>query len=148
MEIQQKPNAPKRANAKERQRKALDYRIGGLTFQAIGEKLGVSKQAAIKLVEKALAELSAEVEKSADKLREIETARLDTVQAAIWGDVLKGDVQAVDRYIKISARRAALWGMDSPTKINLNELSDDEIKRALAIAETAKAPADDDSPTP
>lgn len=114
------PTAPKRTTAKDRQRKALDYRIGGRTFAQIGELLGVSKQAASKLVEKALAELSAEVEKSAEKLREIETARLDTVQAAIWGDVLKGDVQAVDRYIKISARRAALWGMDSPIKTEIS----------------------------
>lgn len=110
------PTAPRKVTAAARRAQALALRIGGLSFQAIGDKLGVTKQAAHALVVNALRDTNAQTAEAADELRRLELERLDTAQAAIWEAVLKGDVQAVDRFVRISKRRGELTGIDAPTK--------------------------------
>lgn len=110
------PTAPRRATTAERKKSALALRIGGLSFSAIGDKLGISKQAAHTLVVNALRDTNAQTAEVADELRRLELERLDTAQAAIWEAVLKGDVQAVDRFVRISKRRGELTGIDAPSK--------------------------------
>ena len=118
------PNAPRRATTAERKKSALALRIGGLSFSAIGDKLGISKQAAHTLVVNALRDTNAQTAEVADELRRLELERLDTAQAAIWEAVLKGDVQAVDRFVRISKRRGELTGIDAPAQSKL-ELAGD-----------------------
>jgi hypothetical protein len=38
---------------------------------------------------------------------------------AIWGAVIKGDVMAIDRALRISKRMAELLGLDAPTKTDV-----------------------------
>lgn len=116
MENTNSPTAPRRVTTAERKKSALALRIGGLSFQAIGDKLGVTRQAAHSLVVNALRDTNAQTAEAADELRRLELERLDTAQAAIWEAVLKGDVQAVDRFVRISKRRGELTGIDAPAK--------------------------------
>jgi DNA-binding CsgD family transcriptional regulator len=111
------PTAPRKVKAAERKKQALARRIGGWTFAQIGEELGISAQAAYNLVKSALAETNAKTAEEAEILRRLELERLDTMRSAIWGLVLKGDVQAIDRALRISKRMSELTGIDAPTKI-------------------------------
>jgi len=108
--------SPRKATATERKAQALSRRIGGFTFQQIADEMHVTRQAAYALVKSALAELNEKIAEDAAELRRLELERLDTMRSAVWGGVLKGDLQSIDRALKISARLSALAGLDAPTK--------------------------------
>ena len=105
--------------AAERRDRAVELRIGGKSFQYIGDELGITRQGAWKTVVEALKELNTKTMESASELQRLELERLDTMNNAIWGAVLKGDVGAIDRAIRIQARRAALLGLDAPKKTDI-----------------------------
>lgn len=107
---------------------ALSLRLAGLTYEQIGERLGISKEGARNLINRTLQQAE---NLAAAELRELETARLDRAQAAIWTRVLEGDLRAVDTFLRISRRRSDLLGLDAPTEINLKVGIKDEMTRAL-----------------
>lgn len=51
---------------------------------------------------------------------QLEVASLNAAQAAIWPKVLRGDTIAVERYVKLSERRAKLLGLDAPTQTEVS----------------------------
>ena len=108
------PTTNRRTAAAERAKQAVSLRIAGATFAQIGERLGVSTQAAHKMVVKHLEETRRLTAESAEQLRDMELKRLDAMQAALWPDAMRGDEQKVDRVIRIMGRRAALLGLDAP----------------------------------
>lgn len=110
------PTRPHRVLAAERREKAVAMRIGGATYEQIGKHLGVTKATVYRTILEALKQNAAQVAESAAELREIEAQRLDALQAALWSDAMKGDEQKVDRILRVMARRAALFGLDAPTK--------------------------------
>lgn len=99
--------------AREREVLALAARARGATFAQIGLELGCTPQAAHKAVDRALAATEKAVLGAAGRLRALEIVRLDAVLAAIWPAAMGGDLGAVDRVVKISARRARLLGLDA-----------------------------------
>jgi len=128
----------------EKEKKVLEYRRGGLTFDLIAERLGYASasgahKAYISACNRIVYEDVVEVRKS-------EMDRLDIAQAAIWGDLT--DTQNIDAntrarlvlaLIKIMERRARLLGLDMPTKAQVEvsiydrDTIDDEVKRLVAI---------------
>lgn len=112
------PTGARRVKAAERTRQAIALKKAGLSLEAIGQRLGISKAAAGKALHRGLAELRAETLVDAEELRTIESARLDQAQAAIWPEVVKGKLAAIDRFVRIAQRRAALLGLDAPTKVD------------------------------
>jgi hypothetical protein len=73
--------------------------------------------------------------RAVDEMRELENARLDRAQTAIWTKVLNGDLKALDAFLKISQRRARLNGLDAPTKIDLKIGIRAEMEAALSELE-------------
>src|SRR5215208_1667353 len=69
---------------------------------------------------------------AAEEMRELENARLDRAQAAIWTQVLAGDYRAVMVFLQISQRRAKLNGLDSPAPVAISPNVRGEMERALA----------------
>ena len=75
----------------------------------------------------------------------LELARLDVAQRAIWKKVVKGDLAAIDRLLKIMQRRAKLIGLDAPVKLDVRQmvretaaelgLSQDEAKETFEAIE-------------
>ena len=101
---------------REREVAAIDLRREGLTYGEIAERLGYSdgtgaRNAVVRGLDRALRE-------PADELRELEAARLDRAQVAIWPGVLSGDVKNVLALIKIMERRARLLGLDAPLRVS------------------------------
>lgn len=128
----------------EKERKVLEYRRGGLTFDLIAERLGyASASGAHKAY---LSACNRIVYEDVVQVRKSEMDRLDIAQAAIWGDLTDTvNVDAGTRarlvlaLIKIMERRARLLGLDMPTKAQVEvsiydrDTIDDEVKRLVAI---------------
>ena len=128
----------------EKERKVLEYRRGGLTFDLIAERLGyASASGAHKAY---LSACNRIVYEDVVEVRKSEMDRLDIAQAAIWGDLTETvNVDANTRarlvlaLIKIMERRARLLGLDMPTKAQVEvsiydrDTIDDEVKRLVAI---------------
>lgn len=123
----------------DRIKRAIDGRLAGKTYDEIGASLGVTKQAAWSTVQKALAETLRE---PADRLREVEVARLDRLTVALWPMALGepateggaapsplDQARAVLRLVQISDRRAKLLGLDAPVEIKVTEPIEDRAAR-------------------
>ena len=104
----------KRIAAAERQARALELRKAGLGYAAIARQLNYAgPSGAYKAITTALGALTRE---PARELLNLELARLDDLLLGLWADARKGNVAKVDRVLKIMARRAALLGLDAPTR--------------------------------
>lgn len=106
-----------RANTAERRKKAITLRLAGMDWQSIADQLGYSTRgAAWTDVTRALEANLAEQTQAADTLREVESLRLDRLQAAAWPSAVKGDLKAIETVLKVIDRRAKLHGLDHPVR--------------------------------
>ena len=96
----------------ERQRQAIELRKSGLTYEAIGEHLGISKQSAHELVGRALERFDSTTTEAVEHLRREEAAKLAAVHEVLWPGVMAGDLAVTDRWLKLSARASQLLGLD------------------------------------
>jgi hypothetical protein len=119
-------NLDRRLAARERQLRALELRLAGVTYQQIADELGYAgRQGAFKAVEAAL---KLTLREPADNLRRISAERLDRATLAIWRAVNAGDLQAIDRLLRIEARRAKLLGLDAPQRQEVAGVDDGPLK--------------------
>ena len=125
-------NEQARVRARARRVEALSLRLAGLSYETIGDRLGISEEGARDLVNRTLERAESKV---VDQERALENARLDRAQAAIWTKVIEGDLKAVDTYLRISQRRAKMNGLDAPTKIDLSLNVRQEMEQALVQLE-------------
>ena len=95
-----------------KQGKALTLRLQGLNYTEIAGALGyANRSGAWKAVRAVLKRNEAD---DSAMLRQIEGERLDAMLVGLWTAATTGDVPAVSAVLKISARRAALFGLDLP----------------------------------
>lgn len=85
----------------------------GYTVAEIAQELGETVTNVQRHKVKALRDI---VYDSVEEARLIEDARLDAALRAIWDSVLEGNLQAIDRFLRISERRAKLLGLETPPK--------------------------------
>lgn len=126
-----------RIAATARQAEALQLRARGLPYEQVGEALGITKQAAFKLVTRAL---RATLREAGEQVRQLELCRLDDllVEATAvlgrphfhvqGGEVVMHDgvplpddgptLAAIATVLRVQQRRAALLGLDAPTKVD------------------------------
>jgi len=112
----------------ERQIQCLRLRQSGKSYRQIGEIVGVSYVTAYNDVHKALEVVKEKCFEEAKKVKAIEIARLDRALAAIWDEVEAGNLQAIDRLIKIQERRARFEGLDAPTKQEIDVATPEPIR--------------------
>lgn len=102
--------SPARLADRERQTRAVAMRAAGRSYADIADALDYSSADTAR---KSVAALLDRVESdAADELRVLEGRRLDMLQAAVWPSALEGHLPAVDRVVRISERRARLFGLD------------------------------------
>jgi len=99
----------------EKERRVLSYRKGGLTFDAIAEKLGYANESSARAAFKRAIERTRD-ESLAAEGRELHRARLETALSAIWDRVIQGDLKAIDMMLKILDQDAKLFGLNMPVK--------------------------------
>lgn len=110
-------NSSRRAQGAKAREQALDLRCAGLSYQRIGEKMGISTARAHQLVSNAMDQTRQAITAGADELRAAEVARLDGMLEKLWIKAKRGEVAAVDRVLKIGERRAKLLGIEAPVRI-------------------------------
>lgn len=124
----------------DRQKEVVELRTQGLSFEQIGQHLGISKPAAWQTYQAALDNILAE---SVHQLRDLENQRLNTAQAAIWPKVLEGDIPALAGLLRIMERRAKLNGLDMPVKTQVEvthydgDTIDAEVARLAALLDSS-----------
>lgn len=124
----------------EKEKRVLELRRGGLTFDLIAERVGYANaSSAQKAYQRACSRV---VYEDVVALRNTEMDRLDIAQAAIWNEVLQGRIQAVIALMKIMERRARLLGLDMPVKTQLEvthydrDTIDAEVQRLVALLDS------------
>lgn len=95
--------------------RAIALREGGMSYRAIGEALGVSKQMAHRHVRRALEDVTAKTRDSAERVRQLELLRLDALVRSHWAK--RGEVDHARLLLSVSARRARLEGLDAPDRV-------------------------------
>lgn len=128
----------------DKEKKVLELRRGGLTFDLIAQRLGyASASGAHKAYMSACKRI---VYEDVVEVRNAEMDRLDIAQAAIWGDLTdtvntdaNTRAKLVMALMKIMERRARLLGLDMPTKAQVEVTTydrntiDAEVERLVAI---------------
>lgn len=126
--------------ARQHEEQALELRLGGASYAMIGEALDMTAGGAFKAVDRALTRQAAEAGEKAEKLREIEVARLDRLLMGQWPKAKKGDEKAARVALQISKRRSELLGLDRKPRPEPQE--DGEVvvgRRNLGATEIAAA---------
>ena len=138
--------------------RAVELKVGGLTYRQIGVRLEVTHTRAIQLVNEALASQRTESEKTLQRLRDLEDERLDLALQNIAplltapelmlirtlndGSEVREDaaelrLKAVDRLLKVSQRRSELHGLDAPKRTELTGADGQPLVPALSPEVTA-----------
>ncbi|MFK0045525.1 hypothetical protein ACIQU4_15630 [Streptomyces sp. NPDC090741] len=119
----------------ERRAKAIRMKINGHSYTEIAEQLGYSSRgSASSDVRRALEKHVIEEGLAVEAWRELELARLDILQKAIWNKAMDGDPRAIETALKILDRRAKLLGLDSAIKLEVLTIDalDQQIQRLEA----------------
>ena len=118
--------------------KALEaYRMHceGFTFEEIASKIGYAgpqgAQAAYRKGVRLTIGDTVEVEKSLD------LSRIEIMMKALMRSAKHGQAEAVDRMVKLQARKAALLGLDSPVKLAPTNPDGTEPYQSLTDSERA-----------
>lgn len=107
------PRGARRLRTLQRQARALELRIAGHTYSQIGADLGISPQAAYKLIDRALTRLHTRIDGRAETERELELLRLDRWLQIADSAVQAGNIDAINQCLRIQERRAKLLGLDA-----------------------------------
>jgi hypothetical protein len=90
--------------------RAVQLLASGCTYQQVADELGyTSRGTAYAVVAKALREQTAE---AVADLRDLENARLDALQHALWDAAMIGDVRSATVIVKIVQARVHLNGLE------------------------------------
>jgi hypothetical protein len=120
----------------------FEYRMGGATFRAIAEKMKLSVSYVFELYRSELDARKAQVAELADEERTRQDARLESIILAHWGSL--DDPRSAELVLKALDRKARLWGLDAPVKVEHGgtiEHEDAAERRRRILAETADAVA-------
>ena len=107
--------SPRRISAVEKQRRAVELRLAGHTWQTIADTLGYRNHSgAICAVEAALKRT---LEPAADSFRALTLERLTKVIQVFWPMMIQGDYSAARTVMQASSDIRKLMGLDSPVQI-------------------------------
>ncbi len=125
----------------QRHLKAIELRVAGLTLEQIAVELEYrSRQGAQKAIELGMKKAYQE---PADKLRHIEKKRLDAMWQKAWKKFDRERIpldtmgQLVRLLLKISSRRAALLGLDSPVRHHVSAELDADLSAKVQMTEVS-----------
>jgi len=103
----------------ERRQKALALRLACQSYHDIADALGTSAPTAFRDVRQAMRET---LQEPADRLRKLESLRLDRIQAKNEMAYARGEItleQYTDRCLKIIKARRELLGLDKPANVKV-----------------------------
>jgi len=94
--------------------RAVELATQGDTYEQIANEVGYANRGtAYKIVRKALDKHEAQ---AVAEYRDVEVARLNALQAALWDRAVAGDVEAVEAVLKIVVARVKLLGLSGASE--------------------------------
>ena len=123
--------------ATEKRELVISLRRRGLSYPQIEKETGIPKSTAYDCVKKYLDEINKECRDSVQQQREIDLERLERMLDALEGKILDGNERAMETYIKIMKRKAAMLGMDEPQKSSV-DVSGDGLKAVFEFADNGR----------
>lgn len=150
------PSKVKQALVSKRRAQAIALRMAGMDYATIAERLDYgSPQAASKDLYRALRSYREEEEAKVEEWRQLESQRLDRLQAAAWAKALKGDLKAIETVLKVISQRSKLLGLDMPLRAEVSgpnggavPLGAPSIAQLRELIRTAGDPDDDEALPP
>ncbi len=118
-----------------RRSRCMKLRAGGTSYRMIAETEGIDKHQAYRDVQKAIAEEREQRSEDVETVRQLEKERLDTFVNLICSK-LDGEISIADLVMLtkamclISQRRAKLFGLDAPVKVQ-NEVEITELQSII-----------------
>ncbi len=106
---------PDSAAAEVHTAQALELRIAGGSYRVIARELRVSVNTAHRYVVHALGDVRQLTAERAHALRVLDSERLDSLLLQLWPK--RSNPRVVDSILRILERRAKLWGLDAPTRM-------------------------------
>ncbi|ABD94196.1 unknown [Streptomyces phage mu1/6] len=113
---------------------AVEMRRTGMTYQQIGDALGVNRKTAWTYVQRALAERARQTAPDRDALLGEQIVVIETVLDGLLPKAAAGDARAAEIVLRAMDRHARLFGLDAPVRIKA-ELTDERIARVQQLAE-------------
>ena len=115
-------NASRRAadQVANRRSQVAHFYLAGYTYQQLAEALDVSRRTIASDLAAIREEWVESAREDIGKLKGLQNRRLDVALRSIWGEVLKGDLRAINGFIKIEDRRAKLLGLDAPVGVTMS----------------------------
>lgn len=113
-----------RLAAAERRERCVALRLGGLPIRAIAAELRCSPGAVHAHLVHVLAEHRAGTAELVEQYRAVEGARLEELHRAVWPAAVAGDLAAAMVALRIMERRARLFGLDAPTRVEAAQTED------------------------
>lgn len=107
--------------------KVLNLRRAGVQFELIADQLGLTPQAAKALFDQALSAHDPEFQ------RALEADRLDRLHATLWPRAVKGELDAVDRVLKISERREKVAAVPKTNEHTMRNAFDQSAKTSADL---------------
>jgi hypothetical protein len=99
----------------DKEAECVRLRRAGLTLDEIAIRVGYSSPASVHYALKRINErISRE---DVEEIRNLESERLDLLQAANWNNAMQGDVPAGALVLRVMERRAKLLGLDMPIRV-------------------------------
>lgn len=98
---------------------AIEKRIGGWTYKAIGDLLGYDEKMIRVWVREEMERLHALEVDCMDAQRRLQIERVERMLEGLWSKASNGDPKAVDTVLKLLERQAKLLGLDAPEKVEL-----------------------------
>lgn len=115
--------------AKEKQRRALEMRKAGATYDAIAASMGyASKSGARAAVVSAMGEL---IQEPAKELRTIQYERLNHMLVVLWAKINNGDERAIQTALSVMDKMDRLMGTDAPNRSEV----DVNVQGAIIVAD-------------
>ncbi|MGO4598504.1 hypothetical protein [Terrabacter sp. 2RAF25] len=103
-----------RALASARQARAVQLATEGRTYQEIADELGYANRGTVHhIVHDAL---TRDRKEAVEDHQQLELARLDALQAALWSKAMAGDVEAAREVRAVIMARCRLLGLDQGAK--------------------------------
>ncbi len=110
--VSKSKHAPTTIQAREREAEAVRLRAVGHSFDDIGRRLGVARQSAWRIVDRAMDRAATDLSASVGRLRMMEAAKLDAAAESIFPAVLGGDLNAHRTWLMNRGRHASLLALD------------------------------------
>jgi hypothetical protein len=101
--------SPRALRLQQRRAKALDYRLQGRSYKAIGEAMKIHPSTAQDYVIHCMRDFVPR--DTAEAVLQLELERLDQMQASVYEHAASGDIAAIEVCLKIQNQRAKLLGL-------------------------------------